>query len=74
MDTAGASLGKGGGPCAHSIPVEANKAELSWKLSLVGVGGPAVLGCLPTKIPWFGCPPGCPFINGTGHSSDGRGG
>lgn len=74
MDTPGASLVKVGGPCARSIPTEASKVELSWEFSLVGLGGPTVLKCLPTKIPWFGCPPGYPFINGTGHSTDGRGG
>lgn len=71
MDTARASLGRDGGPCAHSIPIEASKSKLSWKLSLVGLGGPAVLGCLPTKLPWFGCPPGCPFINATALGGEG---
>lgn len=64
---------KGGGPCAqnhwgpsvHSIPIDASKE----KLSLVGLRGPTVLGCLHARVPWFECLPGCPFINGTGHST-----
>lgn len=64
---------KGGGPCAqnhwgpcvHSIPIDGSKE----KLGLVGLRGPTVLGCLHAKVPWFDCLPGCPFINGTGHST-----
>lgn len=39
-----------GGPCAHSLPIEASKD----KLSVVGLGGPTVLGCLHTKFPGLG--------------------
>lgn len=70
-----ASLMRGGGslcplhwgPCAHSIPVDAHGE----RLSLVGLGGPTVSGWLRAEVPRFGCLPGCPFINGTGHSTGG---